>query len=146
MTEPPANPSAVRARVVLPVPLPHAFDYLGSASARPGCRVRVPFGRTRRTGIVIDWTGNGPQADAARLKHIDSVLDAEPLIDTELLYNLRRAAEYWCGAPGEVLFGALPLALRDGAPIGTFAGEAWRSTQAGDTARAAHNRAARRHF
>ena len=43
-------------RVAVPVPLADAFDYLAPAGAlpAPGCRVRVPFGRGERIGIVVD--------------------------------------------------------------------------------------------
>ncbi|HUQ50821.1 MAG TPA: hypothetical protein VM692_01285, partial [Gammaproteobacteria bacterium] len=43
-------------RVAVPVPLADAFDYLAPAGPLPaaGCRVRVPFGRGERLGIVVD--------------------------------------------------------------------------------------------
>ncbi|HEX5353012.1 MAG TPA: hypothetical protein VFW60_02935, partial [Rhodanobacteraceae bacterium] len=121
-----SNPAALIARIALPVPVPRTFDYLTAGSIlSPGCRVRVPFGRTRRVGVVVDIV---PDADveAERLKPIEAVLDDRPLLDPELLSNLRRAADYWCGAIGEVIFGALPLGLRDGRAPSDFAEEAWR--------------------
>ncbi|HET7931821.1 MAG TPA: primosomal protein N', partial [Rhodanobacteraceae bacterium] len=127
-------------RVALPLPLPQTFDYLAdSTAARPGCRVRVPFGRSQRVGIVV---GANPQAAVAveRLKPIDAVLDSVPLLDAELLANLQRAADYWCGAIGDVVFGALPLALRDGRATSDFVEECWRCTQAGTAARDARTR------
>ena len=137
---PQSNSPANFIRVALPVPLPQAFDYLSGAPAvRAGCRVRVPFGRTRRIGIVMD-TASEPGINAGRLKPIEAVLDDEPLLDAELLTNLRRAADYWCGAIGEVVLGALPLALRDGRATSDFADEAWRPTTAGTAARDARTR------
>ncbi|HET7222626.1 MAG TPA: primosomal protein N', partial [Rhodanobacteraceae bacterium] len=137
---PQSNSPANFIRVALPVPLPQAFDYLSGAPAvRAGCRVRVPFGRTRRIGIVMD-TASEPGINAGRLKPIEAVLDDEPLLDAELLANLRRAADYWCGAIGEVMLGALPLALRDGRATSDFAEEAWRVTTAGTAARDARTR------
>ncbi|HEX5353366.1 MAG TPA: primosomal protein N' [Rhodanobacteraceae bacterium] len=127
-------------RVALPLPVPQAFDYLrGAAGAGAGVRVRVPFGRTHRTGIVVETTVL-PAVSAARLKPVDASLDDEPLLDAELLANLRRAADYWCGMIGEVLFGALPLALRDGRAPSDFAEEAWRVTASGSAARDARTR------
>jgi primosomal protein N' (replication factor Y) len=43
------------AHVALPVPLPRTFDYLlpDSMVASAGCRVRVPFGKQQRVGIVV---------------------------------------------------------------------------------------------
>ena len=137
---PQSNSPANVIRVALPVPLPQAFDYLSGAPAvRAGCRVRVPFGRTRRVGIIMD-TAPEPGINAERLKPIEAVLDDEPLLDAELLTNLRRAADYWCGAIGEVVLGALPLALRDGRATSDFADEAWRPTTAGTAARDARTR------
>lgn len=128
------------ARVALPVPLPQTFDYLSAGfPVYPGCRVRVPFGRTRRTGVVID-TSAEPDLVVERIKPIEAVLDAEPLFDDELLANLRRGAEYWCGALGEVLFGALPSALREGRAPAEFAEEIWRATATGASARDARTR------
>jgi primosomal protein N' (replication factor Y) len=138
MTDAPQSIGVVR--VALPVPVPRTFDYLSGASVlRPGCRVRVPFGRSRHIGIVVGTTPH-PDLDPARLKPVEAVLDDRPLLDPELLANLRRAADYWCGAIGEVLFGALPLALRGGRAPSDFAEEAWRTTAAGSAARDARSR------
>src|SRR5690348_16943582 len=141
MTDAPQSiPTMIIARVALPVPVPLVFDYRSDAiGMRPGCRVRVPFGRTHRVGVVVDIAPEA-EVDAARLKTIEAVLDDEPLLDAELLANLRRASEYWCGAIGEVVFGALPLALRDGRATSSFAEEAWRATVAGTATRDAGTR------
>lgn len=42
------------AHVALPVPLPRTFDYLlpDGMPVKAGCRVRVPFGKQERIGIV----------------------------------------------------------------------------------------------
>jgi primosomal protein N' (replication factor Y) len=125
-------------QVALPVPISHAFDYLAPTPAPPpGSRVRVPFGHGERVGVVL---GHADGAPAPRLKPIHAVLDAEALLDAELLTSLRRAADYWCGAIGDVVLGALPKALRDGRPTGGFGAEAWAVTPAGKTARAAGTR------
>jgi len=133
--------SATRiARVALPLPLPHTFDYLSeSPELLSGCRVRVPFGRSSRVGVVVDTAGRTTVSND-RLKAVDAVLDTEPLLDVELLASLRRAADYWCGAIGDVIFGALPLALRNDAAQDAFAEEIWRATAAGTSARDARTR------
>jgi primosomal protein N' (replication factor Y) len=104
-----------------------------------GCRVRVPFGRSSRVGVVVDTAGRTTVSND-RLKAVDAVLDIEPLLDVELLASLRRAADYWCGAIGDVIFGALPLALRNDAAQDAFAEEIWRATAAGTSARDARTR------
>ena len=141
MTEPSRpDSSACIVRVALPIPLPQTFSYRSdSSTVRAGSRVRVPFGHAHRTGVVLEF---GTEADVTgqQLKYIDAVLDDEPLLDPELLSNLRRAADYWCGAIGEVIFGALPLGLREGRAPSDFAEEAWQLTAAGTAARDARSR------
>ncbi|HKV66409.1 MAG TPA: DEAD/DEAH box helicase, partial [Rhodanobacteraceae bacterium] len=128
------------ARVALPLPLPQTFDYLSESSEPlPGCRVRVPFGRSHRIGIIVDAVAHTAMA-GDRLKSIEAVLDPQPLFDAELLASLRRAADYWCGAIGDVTFGALPVALRDGGALDAFAEEIWCATVAGASARDARTR------
>lgn len=121
-------------RVALPVPLPRLFDYLPPRNGRvePGCRVRVPFGRDHRTGIVVTQTRGSTHA--GKLKRIDAVLDTEPLLDAELMATLAWAGDYWLGAPGEVHLGALPVALRGGRPRPETGIEAWMLTAAGQAA------------
>jgi primosomal protein N' (replication factor Y) len=120
--------------------VPQTFDYLsGMRAVHAGSRVRVSFGRTHRVGIVIETRSESDVA-ADRLKPVEALLDDTPLLDPELLTNLRRAADYWCGTVGEVIFGALPLALRDGRAPSDFAEEAWRTTTAGSAARDARTR------
>ncbi len=50
------------AHVALPVPLPRTFDYLlpEGMAVKAGCRVRVPFGKQERIGIVA--AGANPPA------------------------------------------------------------------------------------
>jgi primosomal protein N' (replication factor Y) len=135
-----SDPPDAVVRVALPLPLPQTFDYLaGTFAPQPGSRVRVPFGRGNRVGIVVESSAQS-SVTRDRLKPIAATLDEQPLLDPTLMADLRRAADYWCGAIGEVLFGALPLGLRDGRAPSDFAGEAWRATVAGCAAREARSR------
>ena len=69
----PSTPLAVR--VAVPAPLRGAFDYLSpTAMLSPGVRVRVPFGRGTRIGIVLK-TDVEPALPIAELKTITEVLD-----------------------------------------------------------------------
>jgi primosomal protein N' (replication factor Y) (superfamily II helicase) len=107
-------------RVALDTPLKRLFDYLPSAQGllpvriEPGMRVRVPFGRQRLVGIVMEVAGSS-ELPEDRLKQILEVLDPRPVLDTAALALLRWAAEYYHHPIGEVLASALPKALRLGA-------------------------------
>jgi primosomal protein N' (replication factor Y) len=103
-------------RVAVPVPLAEAFDYVWtglSAPPSPGCRVRVPFGRGERIGVVVGHaTTSALPAD--RLKCAGVALDARPVLDDNLLQTLLWAADYYHHPVGEVLTHALPGLLRKG--------------------------------
>jgi primosomal protein N' (replication factor Y) len=129
-------PPASAYQVVLPLPLPQAFDYLpaGGASATDdaiGCRVRVPFGSRELVGIVA---GIAPAAAGAELRALLGQLDPEPLFHGELLHSLRWLARYVHAPLGEVLATALPAALRRGEPLPDTHAWAWQLTEAGQTA------------
>ncbi len=108
-------PGARFVQVALPVPLPQLFDYLpsdGEPLPAVGTRVVAPLGRRRLVGVV---TGHSDRSEVAaeRLLPIDRVLDAgRPLLDPQLLELLQWCWQYYKHAPGEVVAGALPPALR----------------------------------
>jgi primosomal protein N' (replication factor Y) len=108
-----ADPSFIQ--VALPVPLPQLFDYLpppGGPVPAVGCRVVVPFGRRKLLGVVTGHSGQS-EVPADRLLPVAAVLDVnEPLLDPALLALLRWCWQYYKHAPGEVVAGALPPALR----------------------------------
>ncbi|MBX3696142.1 MAG: primosomal protein N', partial [Steroidobacteraceae bacterium] len=82
-------------RVAVDTPLRRTFDYLaGDALPRPGMRVRVPFGRRRIVGIVLELAASS-ELPQEKLRRIDAILDAEPVFDAGLLALLRWAAEYY---------------------------------------------------
>ncbi len=80
----------------------------------PGMRVRVPFGRQRLVGIVMEVASSSAVPEE-RLKPILEVLDPRPVLDASALALLQWAAEYYHHPIGEVLSTALPKALREGA-------------------------------
>jgi primosomal protein N' (replication factor Y) len=103
--------------VAIPAPLRQTFDYaVGEADAPrllPGVRVRVPFGRREQIGLVLE-APREVAAPAFECRLVGAVLDAEPLLDAELLALCRWAADYYHHPPGEVLAAALPGVLRRG--------------------------------
>jgi primosomal protein N' (replication factor Y) len=120
-------------KVAVPVPLAEAFDYLaepGRALPAPGSRVRVPFGRGERIGIVVEHAAT-TTLPAAKLKRIGATLDCVPAIGPELLATLRWAAEYYHHPLGAVLSHALPGLLREGRPIDEPPEPTWDLTEAG---------------
>jgi primosomal protein N' (replication factor Y) len=120
-------------RVAVPVPLADAFDYLapGDAPLPPlGSRVRVPFGRRERVGVVIEHPADSPLA-AGKLKPLRELLDPAPTIGAELLQTLRWAADYYHYPVGEVLSHALPSLLRDGRALDEPPERVWQLTEKG---------------
>ena len=102
----------VAIRVSLPVPLRRSFDYEYEHPLAPGVRVRVPLGRRVLTGIVIEAPTEA--LPGITLRPILAVIDREPLLSSEQLRLLRFAADYYHHPLGEVLFAALPGALKRG--------------------------------
>ncbi|MHB8455781.1 MAG: primosomal protein N' [Acidiferrobacterales bacterium] len=120
-------------RVAVPSPLRRIFDYLPPQSAvlaRPGARVRVPFGKRVVVGVVIG-TADQSEISESRLKPILDVLDPGPLLPDKLLKLLVRVADYYQHPIGEVIHSALPLALRRGKPATIKSAESWVITPAG---------------
>lgn len=126
-------------RVALPTPLRHLFDYrvpaAGAAELKaiePGIRVRVPFGRRRTIGVVME-TAPRSQLPEHKLRPVLECLDRRPIFDPALLALLSWAAGYYHHPPGEVLSAALPKALRLGASLEATE-ERWRLTPSGQEA------------
>jgi primosomal protein N' (replication factor Y) len=92
--------------------------------------VRVPFGRRERVGVVVDHVRTSTLAPG-KLKRIREVLDADALLDAELLQSLRWAADYYHHPIGEVLSHALPALLREGRALDEPPERAWRITDKG---------------
>jgi len=123
-------------RVVLPLPLPQAFDYLPPAghladASLIGCRVRVPFGPRELIGMIDAVGAHDP--DAPPPKHALAILDPEPLLAGELLDTLRWTARYYHAPLGEVIATALPANLRGGDPLPDICAFGWTLTEAGRT-------------
>ncbi len=104
-------------RIAIPCPLPKLFDYRGIEACLTnnlvGRRVRVPFGNRKLVGVIMDC-GSESNLPLARLKPIDGLLDAAPVLDTEILDLLRWASTYYHHPIGDVVASALPVRLRQG--------------------------------
>ncbi len=119
-------------RVAVFAPLRGEFDYL-YRSRRPvsaGQRVRVPFGRGTRIGMV---TAVDVESDCRpeKLKQIEALLDPAPLLPASLLSLAHWVSDYYHHPMGEVIALMLPLNLRKGKAELTPRTVAARLTEAG---------------
>lgn len=124
--------AAVLAVAVAGTPLA-PLSYLGpggEAAPQPGQRVRVPFGRGARVGIVVGPADpDGLAAD--RLRRIEAILDPAPVLDGELWQTLLWTARYYHAPLAEVLFTALPNALRALRPMPSLSEDGLMLSEAG---------------
>jgi len=95
----------------------------------PGVRVRVPLGRRVLTGLVLEAPVLAPPGIV--LRPIAEVIDSHPLLTAEQLDLLRFVADYYHHPLGEVLFGALPSALKRGGSLPRS--KAYRLTEKGSS-------------
>ncbi|MBE3575324.1 MAG: primosomal protein N' [Firmicutes bacterium] len=104
--------------------LDQAFTYGVPASlaqeVQPGCRVLVPFGSRRLTGMAWKVRAAEPQLDrggpasgggAGRLREILAVVDREPLLDAHLRQLVEWLAAYYLAPVAEAIRTVLPPGL-----------------------------------
>ncbi len=95
--------------------MPNAFTYRLpqelNGALQIGMRAVVPFGRQKLlTGIVISIHENPPKAYTA--KYIDSILEAESVVNDKQIKFWNWISNYYMCHRGEVLSAALPAGLR----------------------------------
>lgn len=122
-------------RVAVASPLRQTFDYLPPAGVdpqllRPGMRLKIPFGRSERVGMIIGLAASS-QVDTGRLKAALAVLDAQALLAPDDLALLEWASTYYHHPLGEVIMNALPPSLRQGQAAHARGVTNWCVTQAG---------------
>src|SRR6059036_3907890 len=97
--------------VSLPVPLDTFFTYALPSTlqnrVQPGCRVVVPFGTRKLTGVVLACHDRPPEMEA---RPVLRLVDEDPALSPELLSLGLWIADYYCAPPGETLRSMLPLA------------------------------------
>ncbi len=102
-------------RVAVPRPLFQLLDYVPKyndelmGKPQVGSRVRVPFGHSDVTGVIVEITDT---SEFDELKPIHELLDTVPLLDSNTLKLLKWASQYYHHPIGDVVAHALPLALR----------------------------------
>jgi primosomal protein N' (replication factor Y) (superfamily II helicase) len=131
-----ARPTSARPilRVAVDTPLRRAFDYLAPAgfepsSLVPGRRVRIPFGRRRLTGLLLEVTERSG-VPPHKLKPALEIIDSEPVFDAAMFGFLEWAADYYHHPIGEVISAALPVLLRLGRPLEEIE-ERWQLSEGG---------------
>jgi primosomal protein N' (replication factor Y) len=97
--------------VSLPVPLDQPFTYSLPLTlrhrAKAGCRILVPFGQRKLTGVILLVHNSPPEQKAREALRL---IDETPVLDEELLTLGRWISGYYCAPLGEVLRSMLPLA------------------------------------
>lgn len=99
-------------------------------AVKAGCRVRVPFGKQERIGIVAAVSERS-ELPLDELKPVAEALDNEPVFSTTVWRLLMWAAEYYHHPIGDVLFHALPVMLRQGKPASATPLWYWFATEQG---------------
>ncbi len=98
------------ADVALPVPIDQPFTYLLPETlrhrVRTGCRLIVPFGPRKLTGVIVNTHETRP---AGPVKEALRLLDEEPVLEDHLISLGRWIAGYYCAPIGEVLRVMTPL-------------------------------------
>lgn len=123
-------------RLAVPVPLRRSFDYLPPESTpldqvarlKPGCRILVPFGSRQLIGILLELRENS-EIPEEQLKAALQVVDALPVLPTNILQLCQWAASYYQHPLGDVFSNALPALLRKGSPL--LAEPYWQLTTEG---------------
>jgi hypothetical protein len=121
-------------RVALPLPLPRLFDYLpppGHDRRRQTRRVSGTCRLRQQAHDRLCRRHRPADADPAKLRAAEAILDDAAILDPELDASLRWAAGYYQRALGEVIATALPGPLRQGQPLPDTAHALWRLTEAG---------------
>lgn len=105
------------AKVITDISLDRQFDYLVpqelAAVIRPGSAVTVPFGRSVRTGYVLELTENSDY-DAGKLRELSGIAPDRPAIPEKLIKLGQWIADYYCATQEHAIRTLLPAAVRSG--------------------------------
>lgn len=101
------------ARVVIPSPLKNPLVYAVPPALQNqiavGFRIRIPLGKRRVVGIVLELLA---ATSLNETRDILAILDDQPILDPPLIQLSQWVAQYYLGTPGEVLTTMLPPELR----------------------------------
>ncbi|GAB1621491.1 primosomal protein N' [Agarivorans albus] len=123
-------------RVALAIPLRRLFDYSVPANTPMpaiGTRVKVPFGKGEKVGLVIEHPSDSDIAEG-KLKPFNESLDQQALLPESLFKLLNWASSYYHHSLGDVISQALPALLRKGEPAKAKSIVVWRLSEQGKVA------------
>lgn len=106
------------------IALSRTFTYTSSKPVQPGCRVFVPFGPQKLTGLVIKPAQN-PDPPRKKIKEILKVLDDQPVLDQEQMDLAARMAYQTVSPMMAMIHVMLPSALDARTTKPEFAYEFW---------------------
>jgi primosomal protein N' (replication factor Y) len=126
-TEPHTAPDASRfVEVAVPLHVAQTFTYRltpeQSIDAKPGARIKVPFGRKLITAYIValhDALSPDTGLVEADIKDAASLVDLEPVCTPEILQLARWVADYYASPLGEVIKATLPPGINP-PPQGSF--------------------------
>ncbi len=125
-------PTSQLVSVALPVPLRRLFTYkVDKVGDLTGHRVKVPFGRQKLIGIVVEHPSSSDLANDS-LKTVLAVIDQAPVLSLGKLWDLiRKVAQYYHHSLGDSFATALPNALMKGEPAYLLPEEFWQINEQG---------------
>ncbi len=111
------------AEVAIPLHVHQTFTYrlpeTIAASAKPGARVLVPFGRQLLTGYIVHLhetlEESGQTDEGFEIKDAEELFDIEPLVTPELLDLTKWIADYYYAPWGETIKSCLPAGINSDA-------------------------------
>ncbi|MBU1362245.1 MAG: primosomal protein N' [Gammaproteobacteria bacterium] len=100
-------------RVALDLPLHRLFDYVAETASTVdiGYRVRVPFGRGEKIGVIVDVV-DASDWPLGQLKPAGEILRDLPALPPDFFRLCEFASTYYQAALGEVVLQALPVGLK----------------------------------
>lgn len=107
------EPTYIAAAVATPLRRRFHYRLPAGMDARPGARVRVPFGSRKLIGVVTE-TDSRPDLSPAKIKNVIEVLSQDGDLPAPILKLCGWASDYYQHPIGEVLAAALPALLRKG--------------------------------
>lgn len=130
------KPTQTILHIAIPAPLNKGFDYLpplhSSGPLTPGIRVKVPFGKSKAIGILLELRTQS-DIEPHRLRPAEQSLDTAPLLPEDLFQLACWASEYYHHPIGEVFHTLLPVTLRQGHQAQEQQTAYWRLTDQGRT-------------